>query len=881
MARRTIRTAAVILGWLALALPAAASQVAVVGPGQWLAVRADGEVRGTAPWDALTDDAEAALALAPSWLQPMLRIRLGQLDEELQDELAAVILDAEDPRWIDEIAFGVAGLNEADLEAGFDPRLLVDNARAIYEADPLLDYVELVEHGDATEPGSDYWTSTRYTSLDDGVEVQWELDRWDYYWYLVHPRLDYETPYYIDPASYQVADPPEGVFWRDYLLHSSTESYDYRTHYVMDEPYELGGDDLAALTALGSIAGLDVDPLVIVATADGEAVLTESDMGTGRLLVTTLTLEEAWAAGDDGLLTNLDDYGNGNVSISVNDAIACVADELPWGDDPVLANLEDLGTTCDEITAADLPALDLSAYDKIIVLGQQPRSLYESVIDRAADLESWIGSGGTLQIHAGSYDDLSDLEFPGGFSVGGDATGDLDFAGHPVLADALEGTAVLWDGESYNSLDGSRALDPDSFALDKIGWWASQNMFDNISERAAKYMNSDERAVYPQRIVHNHYGNCGECADILGAGARAALVPQVPASSAEDHTWDEVLHDGEWITFQISWSDGPTYIQTPVVAFDDDVGGSKILSGIYTMRGDGYNGNAIERYSDTVTLRFEVVDLAGEPVDGARILVATESYYDDTVLTLCQVAYTGVDGIAELAMGEGRNYWIQAVGYLGPELGWVGYPDPDPEVLQVTQVATESSTAEAGTVIDVSVELDGVLPRPAPPADDTAGEQHLTGTAELRGTAMLGEDLVVFFLGDAPPVGEYGHWIDVLDDGEAPPPNLYLVTGEQLDDLEAGGDFAALVAEDAAEWPVELDETGMPEDTWLVAYNATASLSHVVTLELATVAPPEPQGDDDDGGGCACSAAPERPVAAPALVLAASFAALWARRRRR
>ncbi len=51
-------------------------------------------------------------------------------------------------------------------------------------------------------------------------------------------------------------------------------------------------------------------------------------------------------------------------------------------------------------------------------------------------------------------------------------------------------------------------------------------------------------------------------------------------------------------------------------------------------RGDGLLLNRTARYPDTVTLALRVVDAAGHPADSARVMVATENYYDPNALSL-------------------------------------------------------------------------------------------------------------------------------------------------------------------------------------------------------------------------------------------------------
>lgn len=179
----------------------------------------------------LTEDAAAAIARMPAWLRPDLRLALVQASEDRQDLLAATILDLEDAALLDEVGFAMAHLSKEVLNADhFYPELLVENARRIYEVDPLLEYVELVETGEAGVD-ADWWTTTRYQVEAEGAVTAVDLDPELYYWYVVHPRIEDENPWYIDAwaecdrASLECAATPEtGTFWRSFLWSAAAET---------------------------------------------------------------------------------------------------------------------------------------------------------------------------------------------------------------------------------------------------------------------------------------------------------------------------------------------------------------------------------------------------------------------------------------------------------------------------------------------------------------------------------------------------------------------------------------------------------------------------------------------------------------------------------
>jgi hypothetical protein len=175
--------------------------------------------------EILTDLALQAVDASPTWLQDDLVINLAKVDADLQDALASVILDESDPNLVDEIAFGIAHTSPETMSSStFYPDLFRVNAEYIYKADPSLDYVELVEVGEAgVDP--DWYTTTSYRVQDeDGTVREVTIDRDRYYWNVVHPRLEDEPPRFIDGwDSASATSPEEGYFWREFLWERALE----------------------------------------------------------------------------------------------------------------------------------------------------------------------------------------------------------------------------------------------------------------------------------------------------------------------------------------------------------------------------------------------------------------------------------------------------------------------------------------------------------------------------------------------------------------------------------------------------------------------------------------------------------------------------------
>ncbi len=196
----------------------------------------------TMPPDNLTDLAKQAIEKAPIWLKrdlqdtfarikelyPAIRKfkpeRQAELTDNIMSTFASLILEVQDP-LVDEVAFQVAHLAPEVLAEMLDhPIVLVDNAEYVYRNDEYLNYVEVMDYG--TSSDEDYHSTVEYrVRTAEGDTIKCELPREYYYWYIVHPKLTKELPAYIDPHTGSPADPPGGVFWRDYFFNHADPEY--------------------------------------------------------------------------------------------------------------------------------------------------------------------------------------------------------------------------------------------------------------------------------------------------------------------------------------------------------------------------------------------------------------------------------------------------------------------------------------------------------------------------------------------------------------------------------------------------------------------------------------------------------------------------------
>jgi hypothetical protein len=177
----------------------------------------------------LSAEAKQAVAKAPKWLRLELTNTFSALSIMRQRKLAKIINDAVDP-YIDEIAFAIAYSSPAYLTSNYCyNELFAENAMLLYRNDSALKYVDIVDYGDS-KTDENYYSTVKYRRIDTaGNKVQVEVPKEIYYFYLVHPKLSDEIAAYVDPAvfehdasmgnhTYNIAAPPAGVFWRDFLF---------------------------------------------------------------------------------------------------------------------------------------------------------------------------------------------------------------------------------------------------------------------------------------------------------------------------------------------------------------------------------------------------------------------------------------------------------------------------------------------------------------------------------------------------------------------------------------------------------------------------------------------------------------------------------------
>ncbi|MFO8053901.1 MAG: FlgD immunoglobulin-like domain containing protein [Bacteroidales bacterium] len=161
----------------------------------------------------VTSEALHAIGESPLWLENDLFDIFRRLDSSLQDTYAQEILSA-DKQYRDEVAFQLANLSPRMLKK-MDPGLLTVNVETMYDIEPDLQYVELLEY-ESSEP--DWYTTTRYRVIDSIGDTVWaEIPKEIYYQWVVMPRLDAEKP--------KMDHSVHNEFWRSYIYNNADPSY--------------------------------------------------------------------------------------------------------------------------------------------------------------------------------------------------------------------------------------------------------------------------------------------------------------------------------------------------------------------------------------------------------------------------------------------------------------------------------------------------------------------------------------------------------------------------------------------------------------------------------------------------------------------------------
>jgi len=401
---------------------------------------------------------------------------------------------------------------------------------------------------------------------------------------------------------------------------------------------------------------------------------------------------------------------------------------------------------------------------------------------------------------------------------------------------------------------------------------------------SGRRQSQDLRSAYAQRIMYLHFGNCGETRIALSAAGRTALVPVAPAGCASrDHVWSEVNMGSGWQHFEFYRSDRWLHVGDHRDERYTSTWRSFGWNAVTRIRGDGFVENATAPYDESAfSLVVNVTDREGRPVDGAKLLFASE-YLSTETLVVTMLAWTDQDGRAEVTFGTGRNVYMQVESPLGflPSaehvaavacVGGIDYrgqachdADVSGAVYEFAMTFDDAAVPEAEVVETIDDEGSEVLRL----------QVNVDG-ANLFGTsaALFGNEFPTEFL---EPRGE-----GVID--------LVVVDEENLALARADEPFTALRhLPDIAQAEIDLAVERGGSDLFVILSN-TRSLGHAMSLEaevshLVELEGPGDAGPDVDGGadsdagsdaapaddepasGCGCQIATTRDRGRPGALL--------------
>ena len=177
------------------------------------------------------------------------------------------------------------------------------------------------------------------------------------------------------------------------------------------------------------------------------------------------------------------------------------------------------------------------------------------------------------------------------------------------------------------------------------------------------YRPSDARTLSPLSCARSTFGRCGEEATFTVAALRAVGIPArqvyTPrwAHTDDNHAWVEAWADGNWYfmgacepepVLNLGWFNAPA---SRAMLMHTRVFGKYDGPEEKVMEGSNFTEiNLIDNYAETARVDFEVVDEAGNPVDGALVDFMIYNYAE---FYPALSKYTLPDGKTFLTAGKG------------------------------------------------------------------------------------------------------------------------------------------------------------------------------------------------------------------------------------
>jgi hypothetical protein len=134
---------------------------------------------------------------------------------------------------------------------------------------------------------------------------------------------------------------------------------------------------------------------------------------------------------------------------------------LPWGMTSFLDILDAYSISYMVYNSGQMGAVDLSPYDKVMILGQQDDNFYWTLDANRAWFEAYMAAGGWMQMTCAAYFGYANelITWPGGWghsNLGGVNSVTMVQPGHPVFNNPMivnPGDLQGWNYSSHGTLD--------------------------------------------------------------------------------------------------------------------------------------------------------------------------------------------------------------------------------------------------------------------------------------------------------------------------------------------------------------------------------------------------------------------------------------------
>jgi len=180
------------------------------------------------------------------------------------------------------------------------------------------------------------------------------------------------------------------------------------------------------------------------------------------------------------------------------------------------------------------------------------------------------------------------------------------------------------------------------------------------------YRGTDGRTSAPLALIKTSWGRCGEESTFTTTAMRAVGIPArqcyTPrwAHTDDNHAWVEVWIDGKWHylgacepepELDVAWFTGPAkramMVHTNVFGVYNGKEEKNLQTDLYSII------NLLSNYADTRTASVKVVDMSGNPVEGATVKFNVYNYAEFYPVTIYK---TSADGKASVITGNGDLY---------------------------------------------------------------------------------------------------------------------------------------------------------------------------------------------------------------------------------